>query len=152
MAVLKAIPVAREFGLETDEAKEAIVTIRQATWGENAQRETIFAKQSMEWNDDDRGTVRQTFNWTQSQLIQKEIYLTLANVVGLKIQQVDKHGEPKGDPEELFPFVTANGKSRLALSEDEFYKRLDNVPDEMVKEIHQCVRKVNIQWQSTEKN
>ena len=154
MAILKSIPVTQEFPLETDPEGKARVTFRQASWGEQAERETIFAKQSIEYDDDARGTVRQTFNWTQSQLIQKELFLTLSGAVDLMYQEYNKDGEPKGDPKELFTFLTSSsGRSRLNISESEFLKRLsDYVPPEMVKEMHKLCREVNIQWKSSEGN
>jgi hypothetical protein len=150
--VLKAIPTIREFQLESDDTGEAFVTIRQATWAENSQRETIFAKQSIEYDDDARGTVRQTFNWTQGQLIAKEIYLTLAGARGIQLEEVDKKGEPTGEVKEVFTFVESGGKSRLSVSEDRFYEQLGRLPESLVREIHGYVREVNIQWKSSEGN
>lgn len=140
---IKSLPVIREFELESDPEGQARIKIRQATYAQNSEREQIFAAQEYTFNDEQRGQMTQKFNWTQSQLEMKEIWLTLAGASGFLIEEDGK------EPYELFTFVESRGNPRLAVDEQEFYRRLGLLPGEVVREMHQCVREVNVHWKAT---
>lgn len=145
---VKSIPVMEEFVLKSDPTGETRIKIRQATFGEDALREQVFANMAYSWNDAERGTTRQEVKWTDSQLMQKEIFLTLCGASGFEVEHPTKKNED-GNPkvEELFRFATMDGVPRLAHDEREFIQRLGWLDGPVVQEIWQCVREVNKHWQ-----
>lgn len=144
---VRSIPVMEEFVLKSDPKGETRIKIRQATFGEDALREQVFANMAYSWNDAERGTTRQEVKWTDSQLMQKEIFLTLcdANFEVEHPTKKDEDGNPKVEP--LFRFAVIDGVSRPSHNEVEFSKLLGLLEGPVVQDIWQCVREVNKHWQ-----
>lgn len=144
---VRSIPVMEEFVLKSDPTGETRIKIRQATFGEDALREQVFANMAYSWNDAERGTTRQEVKWTDSQLMQKEIFLTLcdANIEVEHPTKKNEDGTPKVEP--LFHFATLDGVPRIAVDEREFVRLLGLLDGPTVQDIWQCVREINKHWQ-----
>ena len=126
---IKSKPITQEFPLITDPDKLARITIKQATFGEDKQRADSYAVSQRYWKEGVGMVIEQNEN--KARLIAREIYLTMIGGSGfLK------------DGKEVFAFK--NGK--LDMTEGEFYVQLDELDGGMVKEMSDCVYKVNPTW------
>ena len=126
---IKSKPITQEFALATDPDKVARITVKQATFGEDKQRADSYATSTRYWKEGVGMVIEQNEN--RARLIAKEIYTTLVSATGfLK------------DGKEAFAFK--NGK--LDMTEGEFYAQLDELDGDMVKEMVDCVYKVNPTW------
>lgn len=134
MKILSA-PITRTFNLQSDPDGLAAVTIRQATFAEDRERQELFAKIRMIFDDERRGQIVQENSPSTGEIMQLEIALTLAGAEGIE----DEEGNP------IFHFKEHAGVSRVA-ERGQFYRALGRLPGEAVREIWGYVREVNPQF------
>lgn len=126
---IKSKPVTQEFALATDTDGVAKITIRQATFGQDKQRTDSYATSRQLWQEGVGLVIEKNNN--AARVIAKEIYVTIVGATGFY-----------RDGKEMFSFK--DGK--LDMTEGEFYAQLDELDGAMVKEMSDCVYKVNPTW------
>lgn len=118
--------------LKADPSGETWVRIKQATMGEDAVLSALWAKTSWEFDDDDRGKVKQYNDVSRAQITGEQVRLTL-----LECNITDHEGKP------LFLTVhNPEGKYEREL----FYQAWSKLPASWAAEIHEAVLQVNPQW------
>lgn len=132
-----AFPTMKTFDLKSDPEGVAKVTVRQASQGENIQRQDAGSTRRQVWGDDtDKMAIEFDYNFLELQ--RKEAYLTLASVTGIE----DEFGNP------LFRSAETSRGARVsaAMSEDEFNAAYNKLPAEVCEEIAGYVHEVNPSW------
>lgn len=132
----EAAVLSAPLALTTDPEGEAIVTVRQATEGENIERNELFAKTRRIYNDgNSEVTLEQDYNIRK--LRRKEAYLTLATATGFVFQ---------GD--ELFSTKDEGDgyRVRAAMKEGVFNAAWNRLPGPMVEEIVAHIYTINPEW------
>jgi hypothetical protein len=133
-----SFPLFETFPLVSDDEGVAQVTVRQATEGENIERNELFSRTRRIYNDGKAEvTLEQDYNVRK--LRRKEAYLTLGKVVGMVIESTGA---------ELFKYAdTGDGpRVRMAMSEDEFNQAWNRLPAPVAEEIVGYVHNVNPDW------
>lgn len=141
MALKLTAPIQQDFVLERSDAKfknegePTMISVRQATQGQQERRAGVFAEiQRVIENQDVFGSaaisIRQT--WSMEELKRVEVFLTLAacNISG-----------PDGKP--LFKF---NDNGSLKMDEGTFRDAWYQLPPSVADEIHEKVLEVNLMW------
>lgn len=133
---IASLPTVESFKLETDPEGKAEVTIAQATFGQDREREELFKKQSYVFDDDARGRTEWRQDFNRKDLVLLEIYLTLTDAVGITDE----------DEKDFFDFDNRPVGIRRVKSRNKFLEQISKMPSEVVEELHRCVLKVNPQW------
>lgn len=120
-------------------AEATMVTVKQATVGDNARRADLFSEYTQEINKNEGDPDRLIFRFPLYQLMAKEVYLTL---VGCNITI-----GPKDKPVPLFNFGTGPNGPFLDMSEREFNEAWGRINDDDIAiEIHEKVLEMNPHW------
>jgi hypothetical protein len=117
--------------LRADPEGETWVRIKQATMGEDAALSAMWAKTAWEFDDAQRGKVKQYNDVSRAQIMGEQVRLTL-----LECNITDHAGKalfPKIDPAVI--------RDRAA-----FYDAWSQLPSPWAEEIHEVVLQVNPQW------
>ncbi len=124
---------------------DTVVTVKPATVSENAMRDELWAKQKRTYNSDSPNAMTIESESTFSQRQATEVFLTLVGC-NIEFQDLDKDGEPKGDPKQLFKFGSKGNILYMQMSRDQFVVAWGKLPQIVADEIHRCVLLKNPQW------
>lgn len=138
--------VMKEFRLDkTDKrmgvpkAEATMVTVKQATVGDNARRADLFSEYTQEIKHNDDAPDRLIFRFPLYQLMAKEVFLTL---VGCNITI-----GAKGEEKPLFNFGNGPNGPFLDMKENEFNTAWGAITDDNIAiEIHEKVLEMNPHW------
>ena len=108
------------------------VTIRQATTGDNNMIMDLFSKEEVNYGD---GGTSVTRNWNFGYVVRERAWCTLADW-----NFADEEDKP------LLKFKDG----RIASSRAQFDKVWANLPQGLTREIHECILRVNPQWDPDE--
>ena len=124
--------------IEEDPQQEAYVIVRQATQREVERRAEVGSDASRIFREGDRSVeVRQKWNYEEQKRIEAYLTLVECNLT------VDFDGEDKP----LFRFSRdANGRMRVAMTEQQFKDAWGFLPENIAEAIHKAVIEVNPQW------
>ena len=117
--------------LEADPTGETWVRIKQATTGEDAILSSLWAKSAFEYDDANKGKVKQYNEVSRAQVQGESVRLTL-----LESNILDHKDKP------LFPPID-HAARRVQKT---FYDAWSKLPMAWAKEIHEAVLMVNPQW------
>jgi hypothetical protein len=117
--------------LESDPSGETWVRVKQATMGEDAVLSALWAKTAWEFDDAQRGKVKQYNDVSRAQIMGERVRLTL-----LECNITDHEGKL------LFPQVDP----AAIRGRDAFYDAWSLLPSAWAEEIHEAVLQVNPQW------
>ena len=118
--------------LKADPSGDASVRIKQATMGEDAIISAMWAKTAWEFDDAQRGKVKQYNDVSRAQIMGEQVRLTLLEGINI----LDHEGKP------LFPKVDP----AVVRGRDAFYDAWSQLPSPWAEEIHEAVLQVNPQW------
>lgn len=136
---IASLPQIKDFKLlKSDPTGETVVTLRQATAGDEIRIGNLFSEQTQIWDDEEVGRVQLKRKWNFQERKRFIAYLTL---VGCNIEVEDERGEAAP----LFRFKDGS-KPGLAMSQADFFKAWDNLPQEVADEIYECILEMNPQW------
>lgn len=132
---IASYPTTKDFKLlKSDPSGETFVTVRQATAGDEIRISNLFAEQTQIWDDAEVGRVQLKRKWNFDERKRFIAYLTM---VGCNIET--EEGEP------LFRF-TGGPNPRLNMSQADFFKAWDMLPQNVADEIYDCILQLNPQW------
>jgi len=118
--------------LKADPSGDARVRIKQATMGVDAILSALWAKTAWEFDDDQKGKVKQYNDVSRAQIMGERVRLTLLEGINI----LDHEGKP------LFPAVDP----AAVRGRDTFYDAWSLLPSAWADEIHEAVLQVNPQW------
>lgn len=132
----EAFVLSSPFALTTDPDGDAIVTVRQATEGENIERNELFAKTRRVYNDGQTEVVLEQ-DYNIRKLRRKEAYLTLGSATGFEF-----------GGKELFDTKDDGDGPRIrgAMKESAFNTSWNRLKGPMVEEIMEQIYLVNPEW------
>lgn len=130
---------------DVDPEGDTVVMVKPATVSENAMRDELWAKQKRTYNSDSPNAMTVESESTFSQRQATEVFLTLVGC-NIEFQELDKDGEPKGDPKSLFKFGSKGNIDYLQMSRDQFVVSWGKLPQVVADEVHRCVLLKNPQW------
>ena len=117
--------------LKADPTGETWVRIKQATTREDAALSALWAKTSLEWDDEQQGKVRQYNEISRAQIMAESVRLTL-----LECNITCHEGKP------LFPPIDMAAQRSI----EDFHKAWGKLPMAWAEEIYQAVLEINPQW------
>ncbi len=132
-----AFPLSQPLALTSDPDGEALVVVRQATEGENIDRNEMFAKTRRVYNDGNTEVVLEQ-DYNIRKLRRKEAYLTLASATGFLDDKGTEmfRSDDKGD----------GPRVRAAMQEGAFNAAWNKLPAPVVEEIIAQVYVTNPEW------
>jgi hypothetical protein len=117
--------------LKADPSGETFVVVKQATTGEDAAISALWAKTAWEFDDEQRGKVKQYNDVSRAQIMAEQVRLTL-----LDCNITDHKGKP------LFTKVDPSAQRQQGT----FYPAWEQLPSAWSEEIYEAVLVANPQW------
>lgn len=138
MGLTIELPLEKTFTI--GEGAEAFsITVKQATYGDHAQRDVLMSEVTRVFNDAEQGQVQVKTNWSLPDLIRKEAFLALVDCdIRLK--------GPDGVEAPLFQFRSTGGRRELAMTESAFNRAFNMLPLSVAQSIRERIVEVNMNW------